>query len=58
VVEHVERILAADEQAAQWFKGRTWMAEALRTMGVEVVVVELPDDIRASVRTAQVRQYR
>ena len=55
----VRRIFVfADDCAAAWFRGRSWMAEALRTMQVEVCVIELPADVRASLITAQKRQYR
>jgi hypothetical protein len=48
----------ADPSAAGHFTGRTWMAAALRELGIEVLVVELPADIRAGIRAAQARQVR
>ena len=47
-----------DRGAAAHFIGRTWMAQALRELGIEVLVVELPDDVRGAVLRAQARQYR
>jgi len=53
------KILAlTDEGAAAHFRGRSWMAEALREFGVEVMVVELPEDTRDRIRQAQRRQFR
>jgi hypothetical protein len=50
----------ADEDAARPFvsPARTWYAQALRDSDVEVVVVELPEHVRAQIREAQTRQYR
>jgi hypothetical protein len=37
---NARRILAfADEAATSWFRGKSWMADALRAMGIEVGVV-------------------
>jgi hypothetical protein len=48
-----------DSEAAHHFKAaRSWAAEALRTFGIEVAVVDLPADISAAVRAAQLRQVR
>lgn len=53
------KILAlADAAAAAHFTGRTWIAAALRDLRVEVCVVELPEDVRAALRAAQLRQRR
>lgn len=48
----------ADEQAAKSFLGKSWKAEALRTWGVEVLIVELHAIVRNGIRDAQVRQFR
>lgn len=48
----------ADDVAASSFMGKSWKAEALRIWGVEVLVVELHGDVRAGIRSAQVRQFR
>ena len=54
-----QMILAlADDDAAAWFCGHTWMAEALRHLRVEVRVVKLPEELRAAIREAQKRQER
>ncbi|MDQ3933604.1 MAG: hypothetical protein M3340_03120 [Actinomycetota bacterium] len=46
----------ADEQAAAFATRGTWMAEALAAWGVRVLVVELDEQMREGIRTAQVRQ--
>jgi hypothetical protein len=51
-------ILLADEETAAPFRGRNWVAEAFRTLGIEVEVVDLRPELRESVRQAQVRQFR
>ena len=48
----------ADDSAADHFKGNSWMAQAIRNAGIEVVVVDLPEEVRAQIRQAQTRQYR
>lgn len=53
------KILAlADPVAAGHFLGRTWMATALRDLGLEVIVIELTDEVRAGLLAAQRRQVR
>jgi hypothetical protein len=53
------RILAfADDTPARWFRGKSWMAELVRSMKIEIMVVNIPDDVRARVCAAQVRQFR
>jgi hypothetical protein len=53
------KVLAlTDGTAAAHFSGRSWMAEALRQFGVEVMVVELPVEMRERIRCAQRRQFR
>jgi len=47
-----------DEEAAAHFVGRTWMAQALRELGVEVHVVRLPEELNQAILRAQARQYR
>ena len=56
--EHRLIILLSDETAAAPFRGRSWYSAALREFSVELVVVELPDEVREQLRTAQARQYR
>ncbi len=46
-------IAFADEAAAGSVTGQSWLAEALRIWGVQVLVVPLPDDLRAALRGAQ-----
>lgn len=48
-----------DPEAARHFTtARSWAAHALRGFAIEIVVVELPTDLKAAVRVAQQRQYR
>jgi hypothetical protein len=49
-------IAFADADAAACVSARSWLAEALRVWGIEVLVVDLSDEIRAGLRSAQVRQ--
>lgn len=52
-------LLFSDESAAAPFRSlRTWPAAAIRVVGIEVVVVPLPEEERARIREAQRRQYR
>ncbi|MDP3983876.1 MAG: hypothetical protein Q8Q52_02570, partial [Acidimicrobiia bacterium] len=51
-------ILFADAAAAAHFQGRSWMAAALRDLGIELLVEELPQETRQRVLAAQQRQYR
>jgi hypothetical protein len=46
----------ADPAAAAFATKGTWMAEALASWAVTVLVVELADDVREGIRVAQVRQ--
>lgn len=53
------RILCvSDEAAVQHLRGRAWQGQAIRDLGVEIAVIELPDDVREAVAAAQVRQFR
>ena len=45
-----------DEAAARSVLGRGWLAEAIRTWDVEVLVVNLGDEVRQQLATAQLRQ--
>lgn len=46
----------ADESVAKYVMGKSWVAEAARTFGVEVFVKELPEEQASLVKQAQVRQ--
>ena len=53
------RILCVTDAAAvQHLRGRSWQGHAIRELGVEIEVVELPESVRAAVMAAQVRQFR
>ena len=47
-----------DAIAAAPFIGRSWFAEALNYEGIDIEVVDIPDDLRADIKAAQERQYR
>lgn len=51
-------LLFSDETAAKFLRGKSWRAQAMRSLGVEVYVVDLPANLRAKVLAAQSRQYR
>ena len=51
-------LLFSDAAAARHFQGRTWAAAAIADSGIELIVVDLPDDRRAAILAAQARQYR
>lgn len=51
-------LVFADGLAAAHFQRTSWMAAALRAVGIELVVVDLPDDVRVRVQQAQELQYR
>lgn len=45
-----------DDEAASCVTGTSWLAEAIRTWGLEVIVVPLDDLVRDGLRAAQARQ--
>jgi hypothetical protein len=51
-------LLFADEAAARPFQAGTWQAGALREVGIDVLVADLPDHVRSEIRAAQQLQYR
>jgi hypothetical protein len=54
---HARLVIAfADLEAAAYASRDTWVAEALATWGVEVVVVDLDEELRDRIRAAQLRQ--
>jgi hypothetical protein len=48
----------ADRAATLRFEGTSWYAHALRRLDVEILVVDIPDDLRQRIRRAQERQRR
>ena len=46
----------ADSDAARQLTGRSWLAAAASLLKVEVIVVELPQHVRAGIEKAQARQ--
>ncbi|MGY1751162.1 hypothetical protein [Modestobacter sp. SYSU DS0511] len=57
-VAHRKVLCLSDDEAARPFLGRSWYAEALRSMEVTVEVVPLGEEWRERVLKAQARQYR
>jgi hypothetical protein len=52
-------ILFADDEAARHFESeRAWHSTALREARIRIEVAELSEDLRRSIRQAQMRQYR
>jgi len=49
-------IAFADPEAAAYASRGTWVAEALATWGVEVIVVDIDPELRTELREAQLRQ--
>jgi len=46
----------ASDEAAKYVQGKSWVAEAAREFGVEIIVVHLPDEQKNNVISAQKRQ--
>jgi len=46
----------ASDEAAKYVQGKSWVAEAAREFGVEIYVVQLPDEQKNNVISAQKRQ--
>jgi len=51
-------LVFADPLAAAPFLDKRWKAQALVADGIEVIVLDLPPELREQVRLAQIRQYR
>lgn len=51
-------LCVSDEDAVRHLRGRSWQGQAIASMGVEIHVVELPDEVVSSIAEAQRRQYR
>ncbi len=49
-------ICFADNDAAKSFRGKSWLAAAVTRMGFEILVVELPAEVREQLIAAQRRQ--
>jgi hypothetical protein len=49
----------SDREAAHHFtSAKSWATAALKDFGIEVVVVDLPDEVRTAILAAQKRQFR
>lgn len=51
-------LLVSDEEAIAHLRGRSWGTAALRHFGIELFVVDVPDETRAAITAAQQRQVR
>lgn len=51
-------LLFGDEAAADHFRGKSWMAQALQAHNIEVRTVDLPEETRLALWEAQKRQFR
>ncbi len=51
-------LLFSDQAATKFLRGRSWRAQAMRSLGVEIEVVDVPVEVRNRVIAAQKRQYR
>ena len=51
-------LVVSDEEAAVHLRGRAWAGVALRHHGIQLEVVDLPEDVRVRVLAAQTRQFR
>lgn len=49
-------ICFASNEAAKYIRGKSWVAEAAKEFGVEVYVVELPEEQKNNIISAQKRQ--
>ncbi len=49
-------ICFADPEAAKYFTGKSWLAAAVTRMGFEILVVELPSEVKERLIAAQRRQ--
>lgn len=57
-VEPRKILCVSDEAAVRHLRGRSWQGRAIADLSVSIEVVSLPDDVRAAVVRAQVRQFR
>lgn len=46
----------ASDEAAKYVQGQSWVAEAARTFGIKIVVINLPKDLQQQIKSAQKRQ--
>jgi hypothetical protein len=51
-------LLFSDPAAAASFASKRWYAQAIRQLGFQVEVVDVPEEMKARLITAQKRQYR
>ena len=60
LLERSSRLIlcVTDEASVKHLRGMSWQGQALKHLGVEIEVAEIPDDIRARIHEAQTRQRR
>ena len=46
----------ASEEASRYLRGNTWVAEAVKEFGIEIHVIQLPENVVFSLESAQKRQ--
>ena len=51
-------LCVTDEAAIRHLQGRSWQGQAIRQLGVQFEIVELPPKLRSDVEAAQRRQFR
>jgi hypothetical protein len=51
-------LVFSDLEAARRFEGKSWYGYALRTLGVELRTVRIPEELRQRILAAQRRQFR
>ena len=52
-------IVFADEEAAQTFiSGESWYSKIKDNFGIEILLADIPEELKASILAAQKRQYR
>jgi hypothetical protein len=51
-------LLFSDPAASTLFTSKRWFAQAIRQLGVQVEVVDVPEELKARLNAAQKRQYR
>ena len=55
-VEWRKILCFASEEAAIYASGKSWVAEAAREFGIEILVLDIPEEVRDLIVIAQSRQ--
>jgi hypothetical protein len=51
-------ISVSDPEAIYHLQGKSWQGAAMQSLGIELLVVNLPADVVAAIEAAQLRQFR